>query len=105
MPDTTLPGQYDVLTQLPHNGVDTSIAAADSLQTMAATLTEAAYQYVLGRGSDGATCDEVEVALGLRHQTASSRLWALERAGRVTMSVTTRPTRSGRKARIYLACP
>lgn len=50
---------------------------------------------------DGATCDEVEVVLGLRHQTASARIRDLVIAKRIFDTGRRRLTRSGRKARIY----
>ena len=50
----------------------------------------------------GATCDEAEVALQLRHQTASARFNDLKRAGLIVKSGRRRPTRSGRKADVYV---
>lgn len=52
--------------------------------------------------SGGATCDEVEVALGMRHQTASARLNELANAGRVYASDVRRATRSGMDAAVYM---
>jgi predicted transcriptional regulator len=52
-------------------------------------------------GRDGMTDDEIEVALGLRHQTASARRRELELMGRV-FRVGTRATRSGRQAGVYV---
>ena len=49
----------------------------------------------------GATCDEVECALGLRHQTASARICELSEEGRVADSGERRLTRSGRKAVVW----
>jgi hypothetical protein len=52
---------------------------------------------------DGATCDEVEIALRLRHQTASARIRDLVLDGLLFDSGVRRETRSGAKARVYSA--
>ena len=49
-----------------------------------------------------ATCDEAEVALNLRHQTASARITELRAAGKLRPEGT-RPTRSGRQADVLIA--
>lgn len=46
------------------------------------------------------TCDEVEVALGMTHQTASAAIHHLMRDGEI-IAVEKRPTRSGRNARVW----
>lgn len=73
-----------------------------TLASDAATVTENVYAYIEGKGDAGATCDEVEVALELRHQTASSRMWDLEGRGRIRKTTATREARSGIKVRIYV---
>lgn len=50
----------------------------------------------------GATCDEVEVALGLTHQSASPRITELKQRGLIE-SVSIRNTRSGRPAYVWAA--
>jgi hypothetical protein len=87
---------------IPSNDVDTSQAAARSLAGVAETLTEKVYAFVEAQGDAGATCDEVEIALGLRHQTASSRMWDLEGKARLRKTTATREARSGRQVRIYV---
>lgn len=47
------------------------------------------------------TCDAVEVALEMRHQTAAARIRDLVKAGILRDSGRTAPTRSGRKAVIW----
>ena len=49
---------------------------------------------------NGATDDEIEVALDLPHQSASAARRMLERRGLVTRPGTTRKTRSGYAARV-----
>lgn len=87
----------------------TSRAAARSIEAGRGTDKAAIWRYVHDQGEHGATCDEIEVALGLPHQTASARvremvlaatddkLRGLVRSGR------TRATRSGRQADVLLA--
>jgi hypothetical protein len=93
-------------------GIDTSEGAADRQDGPAtATKINARALALLCRlarperiGSSitaGETCDDLEVALGLPHQTCSGLLWRLEGGGYVTKTALTRPTRSGSPARIY----
>jgi predicted transcriptional regulator len=51
----------------------------------------------------GMTCDEVEQALGLLHQTASARLNDLMNSGDTVPSGVIRKTRNGVAARVYSA--
>ena len=51
----------------------------------------------------GATCDEIEVALSLSHQTASARVRDLFKAGSIRDSGIRRNTRTGRKAAVWEA--
>jgi len=50
----------------------------------------------------GATCDEIEVALGLTHQSASPRMTELKQRGLIE-SIAIRNTRSGRPAYVWAA--
>lgn len=78
-------------------GSDTSAAAAESMAPLTGKLRVKVYQFI-GNRMFGATCDEVEVALGLRHQTASARCYELKHMGWIYETNDRRPTRSGRKA-------
>lgn len=49
----------------------------------------------------GMTCDEVEEATGLTHQTASARINELRAKGRIEDSGVVRRTRSGRAAIVW----
>lgn len=94
----------------PSNGVDTSQEAAESIAPSAAAIRTRIYQMLLAKPM---TCDEIEVALDLRHQTAAARLWELEGNGKqsdgqprlklVYKTDDRRKTRSGRSARVYRA--
>lgn len=50
--------------------------------------------------TEGATCDEIEESLGIKHQTASARLCELQRKNMIRIEGT-RLTRSNRKANVY----
>lgn len=80
---------------------ETSVEAAESMREGAAALRAKVYRCI-AQAKDGATCDEVEVALNLRHQTASARVNELMRSGEIVESGR-RPTRSGRRAIVWKA--
>ena len=93
-------------TTLPFvRGSATSKAAAASMVAIAPSIKRRIYDFILSRGARGATDDELEVALDLTHQTASSRRYALAQAGAVKRTDEKRPTRSGRSAFVYVAEP
>ncbi len=56
-------------------------------------------------GSAGATCDELETRLGMRHQTVSARLRGLFIDGVIQDTGIKRNTSSGRKAVAWVARP
>ena len=84
---------------------DTSQAAADSLPSRGADLRARVLGYIVGRGSEGATCWEAERALAYMHQTCSPRIWELRLLGRVADSGQRRMTGSGRRAIVWVALP
>ena len=84
---------------VPSNGVATSDAAAASIGTDVGRLRALVLGYIQTRG--GLTCDEVELASGLSHQTASARINDLHRLGRIVDSGDRRKTRSGRNAIVW----
>lgn len=87
-------------------GSTTSMAAAQSMRKRAETDRARVLAYVRECGDDGATCDEVEVALDLTHQSASARMWDLCGKGGGTpvirLTSARRRTRSGRGAGVYV---
>lgn len=92
----------------PSNGTETSDAAAESMRPCAAKIRQRVLKYIESQGLRGATCDEAEVATGLSHQTCSARFNELNKKTdqhglEIVWSGATRPTRSGRLARIYVA--
>ncbi len=80
----------------------TSKAAAKGAAKNAATVREQIRSYITKRGDKGATCDEIETKLQLTHQSASARVYDLKAQGLIVASGTTRATRSGRQATVYV---
>ena len=64
---------------------------------------KAVLDFIVMRGDEGATDDEIERATGLIHATASARRNDLTRAGQVKKSDRTRLTRRGRTAAVWVA--
>lgn len=83
-------------------GSDTSAAAAKSMATQATIMRDIIEAFVKNKRWVGATCDEIEKATKMRHQTASARIRQLVKMGRLKDSTFRRPTRSGRKATVWL---
>lgn len=82
---------------------DTSMAAAVDIEPHAGTMRAQVLDFIRARGDEGATDDEIEVALDMRHQTASARRNDLAGLKWVVDSGRTRLTRSGRKATVWVA--
>lgn len=87
-----------------------SHAAAEGKRPVRINQRSVILEYLTGRGTEGATCDEIEVALGLPHTSVSARLVEME--GRsihnpmdatIVRTTETRWTRRGRNARLYVA--
>ena len=83
-------------------GSETSRAAAESMRRPAETLREKVHRALLASGMRGMTDDEIEVELGLSHQTASARRRELVQTGFAFATTRKRPTRSGRAARVWM---
>lgn len=88
-----------IVETIPHNGTDTSVEAAHSIENSLPRLERRVFEIVLLQ--DGATCDEVERFAGLSHQTASARLRGLAKRGAIRDTGLRRPTRSGRNAIVW----
>lgn len=78
--------------------------AYGSVAGMTGTMRADVLAHIVSKGRAGATCDEVEAALGMTHQTASARVHELMRAG-VIEPVGKRKTRSGRGATVWVRKP
>jgi hypothetical protein len=86
----------------PHNKVDTSVAAARSMVDLGARLRLEVYSFIADCGWVGATCDEAEQALNMKHQTTSARINELANAGYIVNSGRKRATSSGRPAIVWV---
>jgi hypothetical protein len=84
-------------------GSDTSEAAAVAITPKAEGLRLLVYRHIWRNGSYGATCCEVELALEMRHQTASARIRELYLSDDVRDSGRRRRTTSGRNAVVWVA--
>lgn len=82
-------------------GSDTSQAAAVSMRGSARIIREQICDTI--STMDGCTCDEVELLLDLRHQTASARITELRDEGLIEDSGNRRKTRSGRDAAVWVS--
>jgi hypothetical protein len=83
-------------------GVDTSKAASESLDSHVDGLRRRVLEYI-ARRVDGATYDEVVVDLALTPQSVSGRIRELVLLGKIEDSGERRKTRSLRNARVYRA--
>lgn len=86
------------LFQVPHNGTDTSIAAAESMKPHVGRIQSDVLEMIKRMPM---TCDRVEQVLGLSHQTASARIRELRGLNLIKDSGRKAPTRSGRKAVVW----
>lgn len=86
-----------------HNWRDTSQAAAKRIAGGAAAIRVRILAELQVRGTTGGTCDEIEQAMGLSHQTASARIRELNMKSRIFDSGLRRRTRSGREAIVWFA--
>lgn len=89
----------------PSNGVITSDLAAAQIEPVSGHLRQIIYDFINSRGPLGATSQEVEIALGIVAQTVTPRVLELRKMGLICHSGEFRPTRSGRKAQVWVACP
>ncbi len=95
--------QYDLFGGNPPHvkDSDTSLAAAESMAETGRQVREKVFRHITLSG--GSTCDEIELALNMRHQTASARVRELALTGRIRDSGNRRKTRSGRQAVVWTA--
>lgn len=85
----------------PHSNGTTSLEAAQSMAGVAKVLRDKVFNYIGAQGSNGATDDEIEVALNLQARTENPRRWELVRMGLVIETKQRRKTRSGRNAIVW----
>jgi len=80
----------------------TSKAAAKSMVKHAPNQREVVWKYVYQCGKTGATCEETEIALGMRHQSCSTRMQELRQLGRLAYNGKRRRTVAKRKADVHV---
>lgn len=80
----------------------TSQAAAEAIRPSAATLRMQVLGYIVARGDEGATDDEIQIALGIEGSTQRPRRVELLDRGLVKDSGATRATRKGRQAAVWV---
>lgn len=86
---------------VPHNGTDTSDAAAESLKDYAGVIGRRIWCVLDKLGPT--TCEDLERITGMKHQTVSGRLAVLRDNGRVVDSGERRKNFSGRMAIVWRA--
>jgi hypothetical protein len=89
-------GLFDICERN-HGGNENSRDAFRSVVGSAGELRRRVSDYIRSRGALGATCDEIEMALGISHQTASARCSELKKLGQIR-EIGKRKTRTGRNA-------
>lgn len=95
-----------MLTELPYvAGSDTSRTAAERSRRVAPKHRALVLHLIESRGADGATDEEIENVLGLKHQTVSARRNDLANLGVVRDSGQRRPTESGCPATVWVLGP
>jgi len=88
-----------------HGGNAESMAAHASIVPTKAAMRARVVEYVRSCGEHGATVDEIELALGLSHQTVSARATEAKAGGELVTAGVRRPTRSGRPAAVLVVAP
>lgn len=86
-----------------HSNPTTSLEAARSMDAPAPKLRLRILSELQLRADVGATCDELEQAYGMPHQTVSARLREMALSGSIVDSGHKRKTRSGRNAIVWHA--
>lgn len=82
---------------------DASGAARESMRDQVARLRGRVLDAIRAAGRDGLTSDEVEVRLGMSHQTCSARFHELAKLGEIEKAHVKRRTRSRRWAEAWRA--
>ena len=86
-----------------HGGNPESVAANRRNAKGREAQRASVYNQVAKQEAHGATCWEVEQALGLSHQSASARLSELKKMGALSLNGQRRKTGSGSKAGVLIA--
>lgn len=98
---TTPPDDAD---SLPYNATVTSYAAAESMKSHVGQQRGRIHQFIHQRGTFGATREEVELALNIPGNSVRPRWNELVKAGDIRNAGTTRETKAGRDAAVFVSC-
>jgi hypothetical protein len=82
---------------------DTSLAAFRGIGPDRQSLKAEIHLHLLARRERGATCEELEFGMRLRHQTCSARLYELAKEGKIVDSGERRINISGYGAIVWVA--
>lgn len=104
MPSTPIAQVGEALPKAPFvAGSATSFSAAKRAEKKLNADCKRVLDFIKSKGGHGATGDEIEVALGMLHQTQGARKRDLEKAGLIVTTERTRPTRTGAAAKVIVA--
>lgn len=84
------------------SGSDTSKAAAESMGSHVSKMLAQIRALIDTYGTQGLTCDEIEVIFSAKHQTISARIKDLKDRALIVDSGLRRLTRSHRRACVYM---
>lgn len=102
----TLPNQLHLYDgNPPHVDTDTSRQASQDIKDATASLRDRVFREIKDAHVVGATDDELEKVLDMRHQTCSARRRELVLLGYIVDSGRRRRTRSGRSAIVWIVRP
>jgi predicted HTH transcriptional regulator len=95
------PVLFDITSKY-HKGNPESRAANLDVLPHKPNLREKVFTEIIRAKREGITCEEVEKALDMKHQTASARISELKRSGHIRI-IGKRSTESGSMASVYVA--
>lgn len=85
-----------------HRGNLESVKAAEQGSARRPGQRQRIFTFLHSRGTEGATCEEIELALDLRHQTCSARISELKAEGIIQDSGRKRQTSTGSEAAVLI---
>lgn len=91
------------MSMTPYSDDETSKDAAESVKPIVRGQALQILEYLVSKGTVGATQEELETALSISGNSLRPRLKWMEEQGFVYRSGLTRPTRSKRQAKVWLA--
>lgn len=82
----------------------TSVEASEKIEAVATTLRQRVYHAIMTAGERGMTDEEIQGQLGMNPSTERPRRLELAKAKMIRLNGATRPTASGRRAAVWVAC-